>query len=246
MTTFDREAAANSPLPAWLIAVLRLFIIISLPLVLIMLNARMLMTDAFLRFEYGLPNFPADTEVPIGGTAMTQAERYEYAQLALDYLLNDAGIEFLGEQTFPDGQPLYNSRELSHMLDVKIVTQDLMVFGYSWIALVVIAAVVLGWNNATRSALYRALLSGGIVTALLILSGLVAVATSFNWLFTEFHNLFFAEGTWVFLYTDTLIRLFPIVFWTHAFALIFIGALLEAAILGGLSWWLLRSGRKTD
>ncbi len=242
MTEFDQDAAANGPLPAWLIAALRLFITISLPLILVMLNARALMTDTFLRVEYSLPNFPVDTEVPIGGTAMTQAERYEYAQLALDYLLNDAGIAFLGDQTFPGGQPLYNSRELSHMLDVKIVTQDLMIFGYSWIGLVVAAALVLGWNKTTRSALYRALLSGGIVTVVIILAGLVAVATSFNWLFTEFHNLFFAEGTWVFLYTDTLIRLFPIVFWTHAFALIFIGALLEAAILGGLSWWLLRRG----
>jgi len=75
---------------------------------------------------------------------------------------------------------------------------------------------------------------------MLIVLGLVAVATSFDWLFTQFHHLFFEGNSWLFLYSDTLIRLYPERFWVDAFALMFGGALLEAVMLGGVMWRLLR------
>ncbi len=40
-----------------------------------------------------------------------------------NYLLNDAGIDYLGDLTFEDGSPLYRAKELQHMEDVKIVMQ---------------------------------------------------------------------------------------------------------------------------
>lgn len=38
----------------------------------------------------------------------------------MNYLTNDEGIEFLGDLKFPDGSPVYNERELHHMVDVKV------------------------------------------------------------------------------------------------------------------------------
>jgi uncharacterized membrane protein len=35
--------------------------------------------------------------------------------------------------------------------------------------------------------------------------------------FSAFHSLFFEGDSWIFLYSDTLIRLFPIRFWQDAF-----------------------------
>ncbi len=81
---------------------------------------------------------------------------------------------------------------------------------------------------------------GGVLTIALIAAGLIAVVTSFNWLFTQFHALFFEGDSWIFLYSDTLIRLFPIQFWTTAFVIVFGGALLEAILLSSMMWRLMR------
>lgn len=221
---------------SWLVALCRIVIVAGLPLMLVLLNARFLMSNAYLRWEYNRPAFPED---PFG---FTQADRLKYAPLALDYLFNDQGIDFLGDQTFPDGAPLYNERELSHMHDVKVVTQQLMFFGYGVMLLVVTAVIVLATDPGARPALYRSLIAGSVLTAALIVAGLLAVATSFDWLFTQFHGLFFEGDTWIFAYSDTLIRLFPIRFWTDAFALMFGGALAEALIIGMVARRLLRRG----
>jgi len=47
--------------------------------------------------------------------------------------------------------------------------------------------------------------------------------------FAGFHRLFFEGNSWLFAYSDTLIRLFPIRFWQDAFLL---AALISSA--GGL------------
>jgi uncharacterized membrane protein len=47
--------------------------------------------------------------------------------------------------------------------------------------------------------------------------------------FTGFHALFFTGDSWLFEYSDTLIRLFPLRFWQDTF--LFAAAI---AVLGGL------------
>jgi integral membrane protein (TIGR01906 family) len=59
---------------------------------------------------------------------------------------------------------------------------------------------------------------------------LVAVLIAFSVFFVFFHEIFFDPGTWVFRFSDTLIRLFPQRFWRDTF--IAIGLL---AIAGGLA-----------
>ncbi len=221
-------------LPDWLVAIAQVVIFVALPLVLVLLNARLLMSEAYLRWEYTRPNFSPD---PFG---LTTEDRLEYAPLALAYLFNDEGIEFLGEQTFPDGSPLYNERELSHMVDVKVVTQGLTRFGLALLGVFGACVALLAASPRARPALYRALLRGGLLTVSLIVAGLIAVATSFYWLFAQFHALFFEGDSWLFLYSDTLIRLFPEQFWLDAFALMFGGALVEALVISGAMWLLLR------
>jgi integral membrane protein (TIGR01906 family) len=220
-------------LPGWLRGIFTVVIVAGMPLLLVLLNARALMSDAFLRFEYTRPWLPDD---PYG---FTREDRLEYAPPALGYLFNSEGIEYLGDETFPDGSPLYNERELSHMVDVKNVTRGLSVFGYSLIGVVAVFIVLMALDEGSRPALYQALLSGSVLTAGLILLGIVAVATSFRWLFTQFHAIFFEGESWIFLNSDTLIRLFPMRFWADAFAIMFGGALLEAGVIGVVMWRLL-------
>jgi uncharacterized membrane protein len=40
---------------------------------------------------------------------------------------------------------------------------------------------------------------------------------AFHVIFVAFHNVFFQAGTWQFLFSDTLIRLFPERFWQDTF-----------------------------
>jgi integral membrane protein (TIGR01906 family) len=206
-------------------------IVLALPLALVLLNARLLMSRAFLRWEYNRPGFPPD---PYG---FTTQDRLTYAPPALDYLFNDAGVEFLADQTLPDGSPLYNQRELSHMQDVKVVTRQLILAGLAALVLTVAGVTFLAWRPEAHPALRLALLRGGLLTAGLVVLGVASVAVGFRAFFTQFHALFFEGSTWIFPTSDTLIRLFPEQFWIDAFALLFGGTLIEALILAGAMWW---------
>jgi integral membrane protein (TIGR01906 family) len=79
------------------------------------------------------------------------------------------------------------------------------------------------WKGASR---------GGWLTAGMIVAILILVATSFDALFTQFHYLFFEGDTWLFYYSDTLIRLFPMKFWQDAFALLGGLTLLASLLIG--------------
>ncbi len=203
------------------------------PVALLFLGLRLMLTHVFLQVEYRMPGFPADTY------GFTLHDRLQYAPLALDYLLNNSDISFLGDQTFPDGSLLYNERELSHMQDVKAVVQPALWVGYGiWAFLLAVGmwARFGGWWSEFLGGLRRgSWLTVGLAAAI----GLFA-AVSFWQFFTIFHGFFFSEGTWMFLYSDTLIRLFPLRFWQDVF--LFAGIIVVG---GGLALGLaLRPERK--
>ena len=81
--------------------------------------------------------------------------------------------------------------------------------------------------------LQAGLFQGGVLTVGLLIALTVFVALSFNTFFVQFHALFFEGNSWVFRYSDTLIRLFPEQFWIDAFVLLFGGAIVEALVIGG-------------
>ncbi len=188
-------------------------LVILTPLVVILSAVRLLITPAFLEIEYRMPGFPPD---PYG---FSMQERLKWSKVSLTYLLNNSDISFFEQYNLNSNTPLYNDRELSHMDDVKVVVQNGRIF---WLGLLVVWIFLLIWlytkNEITT--IIKALSTGGWVTiGLMILMG-VTILLSFDFLFTEFHNLFFESGTWTFYYSDTFIRLFPIRFWQDAFILI--------------------------
>ncbi len=202
--------------------VLQWLVVILVPIILALGAVRFLLTPLFVQIEYRTPNFPEDSY------GFTYEERLKWSEVARQYLLNDAGIEFLGDLTFEDGSALYNQRELRHMLDVKIVVKAAMRVLYGSIAVLILAGVWAqrsDWWWQYRQALSR----GGWLTVAIIGAMVVLMLLSFNWFFTAFHKIFFEGETWIFKYSDTLIRLFPIRFWRDAF--ITVGGI---ALLGGL------------
>ena len=207
---------------------------IIVPAVLLMTSIRILMTPAFVLLEYQMPNFPEDVY------GFTQQDRMNLGPIALEYLLNDTEISFLGNLEFEDGTPLYNNRELRHMADVKNLTQLGLMFWYVVLGLFVILGV---WARRTGWWLdYRSMLAkGGKFTAFVLGVLIVIIITGFNLIFTGFHRIFFSGDTWLFLFSDTLIRLFPIRFWQDVF--IFLGLLTLAE--GLALWYFLRTDRKS-
>ena len=91
-----------SPILSWLVTLL-------IPLALIGLGLRVLLSPVFLKIEYNMPYFPPDQY------GFTKADRLKWAPYALEYLVNSADISYLGDLKFDDGTALYNERELSQL-----------------------------------------------------------------------------------------------------------------------------------
>lgn len=224
-----------SRLISWVVSLL-------VPVAMILSAVRLLLTPVFINIEYRTPGFPPD---PYG---FTTDERLYYANIARLYLLNDADISFLGDLRFPDGKQtppatckfmkdctyLYNDRELKHMEDVKAVVKGAINVWYiSLIALVGLGmwAWFGNWWNGYRRGLSR----GGWLTVILIAGILLMVLVAFGVIFVAFHNVFFEAGTWTFLYSDTLIRLFPERFWRDTFLAVGILSGAAGVLLGLLA-----------
>lgn len=185
-----------------------IFLVVGFPVLLVLISVRMIMTPGFLEFEYNRPDFPEDVY------GLTREQRLYYAPFAVEYLLNDAEITYLGELEFSDGTALFNSRELRHMRDVKTVTQIAFAVGVVTGLLALAAAIYL--RRRSRDMLRRSLMSGALLTLGIVAAIIVVALVNWDFFFTGFHKLFFEGGTWYFLYSDTLIRLFPEQFWFDA------------------------------
>jgi integral membrane protein (TIGR01906 family) len=222
---------------SWLVTVL-------IPIILVLSAVRLVLSPIFLEFEYRTPGFPQD---PHGFYLPPELENWDtetrihLADIAREYLLNDANISFLADLRFPEGQHapplscqymddctrLYNDRELQHMIDVKEVTQGALRVWYFSIA-AVLSMGLWGWFGGWWEAYKRGVTRGGWLTVILIAAILLLVILAFGIFFVAFHQVFFQPGTWVFLPSDTLIRLFPERFWRDIFLVVGV----TSAVLG--------------
>jgi len=196
-----------------LYAALGWLVTLFVPVAIVLTAIRALLFPWFLPFEYSMPGFPPDSY------GFTLEDRLYWSRFAMDYLVNDAGIEYIGDLRFADGAPVYNERELRHMVDVKIAIKNaLTVWLISLAALIGLGfwALFAGQNRWKREYLHG-LGRGGWLTVFLVGGVIFFVAVGFGVFFVAFHNVFFEPGTWTFLWSDTLIRLFPERFWRDIF-----------------------------
>jgi len=201
----------------WLIAII-------LPIVIVLSVVKVIINPWYPQFEYHTPGFPADSY------GFSQQDRLKYAKITFEYIINSANISFLSDLRFPPGQQtpepscqymtdcthLYNDRELEHMLDVKNVYKKAMMVWEICLALLIIL-VIWAWRARWLPAFLKGLERGGILTLVLLGVIVLSILTLFNYFFIIFHELFFKSGTWTFLYSDTLIRLFPERFFQDTF-----------------------------
>lgn len=222
----QRESAANAkPLAPRLMQVL---LAVFYPVILLVLAVRAVTSPLFLWAEYNRPGFPGD------GYGFSTDDRMTYGSYAVDYLSNWSGPRYLGELVNRSGDKLFKDGEVSHMADVKLVI--LSAFGAGALLILVSILAIAYLRRRSTGGVRRGLFAGSIVTLVIIL-GLGALAVlGWQQFFTEFHRIFFANGSWTFSLEDTLIRLFPGQFWIDAGIVIAALAVLAALVTLILTW----------
>jgi len=206
------------------IPALRGVLVISIPFFLLLSNLYLFFSPSFINYEYSKGSWPLPPRYD-------DHERREVAKAVLYYLRSAEEISYLGELADEEG-PLFNERELVHLVDVKVLARRALLLHGVLGLLIVGAVVILLFSPEGRKALPGSLLQGSVLTFLLF--GLVGAfaATGFDTLFVGFHRTFFAGDSWLFNRSDTLIQLFPLPFWFGA-AISWVGLTLgEATILG--------------
>ena len=93
-----------------------LLISILTPIFLITSGIRTALSPIFVNLEYKLPNFPPDTY------GFSTKERLVWANYSIRYLSGKVSEEEFTTLQFLDGTPLFNEREISHMIDVHDLT----------------------------------------------------------------------------------------------------------------------------
>jgi integral membrane protein (TIGR01906 family) len=205
----------------WIVALL-------VPPLLVIGAVRLLMTPAFLELEYRTPNFPADRY------GFTMQDRLLWSKATLVYLTDWRDRAYLEQLQFADGTPIYNERELQHIVDVQNVLRLLLRF-WNFSVFLLVALGVWAWLGGWWGRFLLSIGRGGLFTAIFIGAGVLFVLVAFGIFFVLFHQVFFPPGTWQFFYSDTLIRLFPERFWRDAF--LAVGAF--SGVTGLLLWYFL-------
>lgn len=200
------------------------FIVILTPILIITTGMRIALSPIFYHLEYRLPNFPPDTY------GFTLSDRLKWADFSIDFISGKMDDETFTEQELPDGSALFNDREIAHMIDVR----DLAVVTlWVWRSLLSIFAVTTLFNPGRNqeNQFLKALGLGAKITISIIAGVLLFLMINFNQLFTAFHRIFFEGDSWLFFYTDTLIRLFPLKFWQDLFIFIGVFSLIASIVL---------------
>ncbi len=189
---------------------------------------QLLATDSYLAFEFNKASFPPD---PFG---YTQQQRFILASTNIHYVRTHLPSDELSKQ-FLNDVPVYNPREVSHMADVLAVFQSVLRVWQAALILLLVLSFFL-WKKGEQKALASAIQSGGLLTSGIILS--IALLAIFGWQFwfNTFHLFFFKPGSWLFSYSDTLIRLFPVEFWFDATLTISVFSLAGGLFLALVGW----------
>lgn len=215
----------------------RLVLTLCVPFVLLLSNLYLLATPYFVRTEYAKPSFPP-------AELFSDRERLSLAEATVHYLRSGEGAEYL--RTIRPTWQVYNEREVKHLVDVKNVMN--VAFAVQAVALVLsVAAFYWLWRRrASRASAWLSLARGCAILLVALLSIGAVVYFSFDVFFVFFHRMFFSGDSWLFAYTDTLIQLFPVQFWTDATWALALLAMLEAALLGGAAFALARRHPKAQ
>ena len=212
-------------------------LIVIMPWFLALTSIFPLISSPFLHLQYARPDVPPSSK-------FTPQERQAFAEAAAHYLASREGIEYLADLRDDQGLPLFNERELTHMVDVKVLLWRAIALDIVFGLLLIGSLGILLSERETRNKIPSYLLTGSLVTLALCISTIIVVPLQFRFFFVEFHHVFFIGDTWLFPRSDTLIQLFPEMFWFDALQSWIVLIIVVAMALGaGTYVWMRRKGR---
>lgn len=191
------------------------FIVIGTPLWLSTVAISLLMSPAWLAFEYQRGDFPRDAY------GFSVDDRLTYAPIALAFIQQNYPVEWLaqaqleGRLCYPPSTHeclLYTTREVQHLHDVQLVVRSVYLVGIVS-ALTCVGATALLAHARQLHHLLNAYVYTSVFMLAFVFTIIFIATVAWDFFFDVFHGLFFQEGTWRFLYSDTLIRLYPERFW---------------------------------
>jgi integral membrane protein (TIGR01906 family) len=224
-----RAAARDEALegPSTAPKVFQVLLAIFFPIVVLIAAVRAVASPAFLWLEYHRPGFPSD---PHG---FTTEDRLTYGSAGMDYLFNVAPPRYLGDLQHQGGQ-LFTDTEVSHMADVKLVMLITMAVGTVLVLACIVFMVSLA--RTAKGGIRRSLFAGSVWMLVVLIALVVLAVLGWEQFFAGFHSLFFADGTWTFRATDSLIRLYPNQFWMDAGLAVGVLVLLTLVITLVCTW----------
>lgn len=207
-------------------------IAVSVTPILVVSAFRVLATGSFVRFELGRDGFPPDRY------GLSTGERQELALVGLRSIEpGSEGIVLLERAELENGTRAFGARELSHMRDVR------RLFGIALraqlIAVVALLALALALSRTRlRTVVPLGLLVGSIGTLAVAVLAVPVILLGFDGFFVRFHEIFFSGDSWRFNDADTLIRIYPEVFWQDVSRLAAAIAVGQAVVVAlGAGWW---------
>jgi integral membrane protein (TIGR01906 family) len=220
-----------------LITAVRWLVVIAMPFLIGLGAIRAVILWDYPAWEY--------QRIPSDQFGFTDEERLELAQATLAYMQRpepaEQVIHMLEELRLPGtDEPLYNEREIEHMIDVKVVADGIWRVTQAAIIIVTAGLLFLVARPFSRREAYRAIFHGGLATTVVLLTIGLLIGLAWEFFFLQFHELLFPPGTWVFARTDSLIRLFPEQFWFDVGVIISGSALVAGILMTLLGYSLLK------
>jgi len=150
---------------------------------------------------------------------LPEETRFDLNKRVLSFIKGESGEESLNNY--------FNKREIRHLFDVRnligkiYLFNRLSVFSFFSFCLICICRRNFLW---ILDCLYIA----SIFTLLVCLVFILILIVDFEYFFIKFHEIFFSHGFWSFSEDDTIIQLYPKVFWVNC-TINFIEGCLEIA-----------------
>ena len=124
---------------------------------------------------------------------------------------------------------IFSEKEVTHLYEVKDLAKNGVYTLTITLAILIISLIILHYKS--KEQVNKSFLYGSYLTIILFFMLVILVITNFNFLFTNFHRIFFQTNNWLLNENDLLITLFPLSFFLNTTAKIFISIILESIFI---------------
>lgn len=156
-----------------------------------------------------------DTAREIG---VSELELRQATTVLLDYIRDDRGDLDLTVNVDGVAQPMFNEREVEHMVDVKVLYRNAMNVKWICLATFVVGLIALVMiRKQDRARLFFRAIKVALTVSLIVMSIVfVFLMVDFERFWTSFHKLFFSNDLWILdPRTDNLILMVPTLFFNR-------------------------------